>query len=79
MNKKEENSEKCFGAFLFNKHHTIWGVAYGACSRTRTGDLLITSEMHYQLCYTSIFCSGILTQVTDKVNSLKTIKTFWWV
>ena len=26
----------------------------GASDLTRTGDLLITSEMHYRLCYTSI-------------------------
>ena len=25
----------------------------GASDLTRTGDLLITSEMHYRLCYTS--------------------------
>ena len=27
---------------------------FGACDRTRTSDLLITNELHYQLCYTSI-------------------------
>ena len=27
---------------------------FGASDLTRTGDLLITSEMHYRLCYTSI-------------------------
>ncbi len=27
----------------------------GASDLTRTGDLLITSEMHYRLCYTSIY------------------------
>ena len=26
---------------------------FGASDLTRTGDLLITSEMHYRLCYTS--------------------------
>ena len=30
------------------------GAKYGASDLTRTGDLLITSEMHYRLCYTSI-------------------------
>ena len=30
------------------------GCFYGASDLTRTGDLLITSEMHYRLCYTSI-------------------------
>ena len=29
-------------------------VLIGASDLTRTGDLLITSEMHYRLCYTSI-------------------------
>ncbi len=29
------------------------GVLFGASDLTRTGDLLITSEMHYRLCYTS--------------------------
>ena len=27
---------------------------FGASDLTRTGDLLITSEMHYRLCYTSM-------------------------
>ena len=31
----------------------ISGSFYGASDLTRTGDLLITSEMHYRLCYTS--------------------------
>ena len=26
-----------------------------ACDRIRTSDLLITNELHYQLCYTSIY------------------------
>ena len=31
-----------------------WGrISFGASDLTRTGDLLITSEMHYRLCYTS--------------------------
>ena len=29
-------------------------VLFGASDLTRTGDLLITSEMHYRLCYTSM-------------------------
>ncbi len=29
------------------------GFLHGASDLTRTGDLLITSEMHYRLCYTS--------------------------
>ena len=31
----------------------VSGVICGASDLTRTGDLLITSEMHYRLCYTS--------------------------
>ena len=30
------------------------GCFCGASDLTRTGDLLITSEMHYRLCYTSV-------------------------
>ena len=33
---------------------TVSGFIFGASDLTRTGDLLITSEMHYRLCYTSI-------------------------
>ena len=29
-------------------------LLFGACDGTRTCDLLITNELHYQLCYTSI-------------------------
>ena len=29
---------------------------FGASDVTRTRDLLITSEMHYRLCYTSVLC-----------------------
>ena len=45
---------------MFGKHSknpgtiTVSGLIYGASDLTRTGDLLITSEMHYRLCYTSI-------------------------
>ena len=31
-----------------------FGVGFGACSPTRTGDLLITNQLLYQLSYTSI-------------------------
>ena len=35
-------------------HHPVPGDALsGASEVTRTRDLLITSEMHYRLCYTS--------------------------
>ena len=30
------------------------GFYFGACDRIRTCDLLITNELHYQLCYTSV-------------------------
>ena len=39
---------------------SIPGVFPGASDLTRTGDLLITSEMHYRLCYTSIYLAKIL-------------------
>ena len=29
-------------------------LSFGACDVTRTRDLLITNELHYRLCYTSI-------------------------
>ncbi len=36
----------------------------GACDGTRTCDLLITNELHYQLCYTSILnCNTIKSLV----------------
>ena len=39
---------------MFKKRHLRKQVAFvGASDLTRTGDLLITSEMHYRLCYTS--------------------------
>ena len=41
----------------------------GASDLTRTGDLLITSEMHYRLCYTSIlFSQFIIATNFGKVN-----------
>ena len=36
------------------------GCFCGASDLTRTGDLLITSEMHYRLCYTSNFLSPVI-------------------
>ena len=45
---------------MFGKHSknpgtiTVSGLICGASDLTRTGDLLITSEMHYRLCYTSM-------------------------
>ena len=37
-----------------NKDHPDgWSLLFGASDVTRTRDLLITSEMHYRLCYTS--------------------------
>ena len=44
---------------------------FGASDVTRTRDLLITSEMHYRLCYTSIYIYSlvIIAVKTGKVNS----------
>ena len=36
---------------------------------TRTRDLLITSEMHYRLCYTSSISLDIISVFKEKVNS----------
>ncbi len=36
-----------------NSATLLGGVIFGACGRTRTGDLLITSELLYQLSHTS--------------------------
>ncbi len=45
------------------------GIFYGASDLTRTGDLLITSEMHYRLCYTSIlFSLNIISIFYPNVN-----------
>ena len=42
---------------------------FGASDLTRTGDLLITSEMHYRLCYTSIpFSHAIIAVFQRLVN-----------
>ena len=37
------------------KGHPVRVALFGASDVTRTRDLLITSEMHYRLCYTSKF------------------------
>ena len=50
------------GILIFESAHIYkqnptpgWGWDFiGASDLTRTGDLLITSEMHYRLCYTSV-------------------------
>ena len=42
---------------------------FGASDVTRTRDLLITSEMHYRLCYTSAFSLSIITIFPGIVNS----------
>ena len=39
--------------YLHKKTNPGLGLVFGASDLTRTGDLLITSEMHYRLCYTS--------------------------
>ena len=46
------------------------GCFYGASDLTRTGDLLITSEMHYRLCYTSRNSSPvIISEIRQIVNN----------
>ena len=44
------------------------GCFCGASDLTRTGDLLITSEMHYRLCYTSVVSLSIISAEEGKVN-----------
>ena len=44
-------------------------LSYGACDGTRTCDLLITNELHYQLCYTSIY--DIISQVFEFVKQIE--------
>ena len=41
---------------------------FGASDLTRTGDLLITSEMHYRLCYTSVESFNIISFILAVVN-----------
>ena len=41
----------------------------GASDVIRTRDLLITSEMHYRLCYTSAYSLNIITIFLGIVNS----------
>ena len=47
----------CLSSHLFKNAKTVnplMGLTvFGASDVTRTRDLLITSEMHYRLCYTS--------------------------
>ena len=43
-------------------------MVFGASDLTRTGDLLITSEMHYRLCYTSRVSLNIISAEEGKVN-----------
>ena len=45
------------------------GCFCGASDLTRTGDLLITSEMHYRLCYTSVASLNIISAEEGKVNT----------
>ena len=43
-----------------NGIHLVMDADFGASDVTRTRDLLITSEMHYRLCYTSISLNIIM-------------------
>ena len=57
------------------------GIQYGAGDVTRTHDLLITNQLHYRLCYTSIFAKAILIVAQKKyfVNIIfKIIKNIFW-
>ena len=45
------------------------GFYCGASDLTRTGDLLITSEMHYRLCYTSISLANSLYPELAKLST----------
>ena len=55
-----------------NEKNQVQGPGFfGACGRTRTGDLLITSELLYQLSHTSrAFQAGIIiASFSSRVNS----------
>lgn len=56
---------------------TETGGFSGASDLTRTGDLLITSEMHYRLCYTSITSSFIIAALWKKVKTSDQIFSSW--
>ena len=43
---------------------------FGASDLTRTGDLLITSEMHYRLCYTSIVSAFLLYPLMAELSTV---------
>ena len=68
---------------MFGKHSknpgtiTVSGLNNGASDLTRTGDLLITSEMHYRLCYTSVVSLNIISAEEGKVNTF--LKNPPWV
>ena len=49
----------------------------GASDLTRTGDLLITSEMHYRLCYTSVFSPIIIPLIGPNVNIFLCLSTLF--
>ncbi len=51
LNSKKQNKYKKIKSPTFK----VEDFLFGACDGTRTCDLLITNELHYQLCYTSIF------------------------
>ena len=55
MNREKSQPTRA-GSLLLKRIGTPrWGIPIsGASDLTRTGDLLITSEMHYRLCYTSM-------------------------
>ena len=52
------------------QNHCGSRVFRGASDLTRTGDLLITSEMHYRLCYTSIHFTRILYRLPGEKSTV---------
>ena len=59
----------CLATKLMALTITVSGLNNGASDLTRTGDLLITSEMHYRLCYTSVVSLNIISAEEGKVNT----------
>ena len=47
-----------------NKKPGFWNRAGGAGDVTWTHDLLITNQLHYRLCYTSVFLKSELNFIT---------------
>ncbi len=52
----------------------LFGYGAGASSRTRTGDLLITNQLLYQLSYAGSLSLGLVTGTTIYHNPLSLVK-----